>query len=63
MMGIAWDESRYQWWAVNPSSGAACWLQVMPMHGYSIEWLVDPHNCVEAGYSLWLARGYQPWGR
>lgn len=62
MLSIAFRESRFDNTAVNPHSGAACWFQIMPLHGYDSAVLTsDPLACTFAAYDLWLAAGYTPW--
>ncbi len=62
MLAIVERESHFDNTAVNPYSGAACWLQIHPIHGYDSHVLTsDPWACVQAGYGLWLASGYSPW--
>lgn len=62
MKAIVWRESRNDNTAVNPYSGAACWFQIMPMHGYVQAHLTsDPWVCTMAAYNLWLKFDYDPW--
>lgn len=62
MLAIAWRESRLDNTAVNPYSGAACWFQIHPIHGYDSRVLTsDPWACTFAAYDLFLESEYKPW--
>ncbi len=57
-----WRESRNDNTAVNPYSGAACWFQIMPLHGFDQAQLTsDPWACTYAAYSLYRVSGWEPW--
>lgn len=61
-------ESRGDLCAVNRSSGAACWFQILSAEQYLPGYL-DPESCVAAAYRKWLDGGrsferhwYRWWG-
>jgi soluble lytic murein transglycosylase-like protein len=62
LAGIAWVESKFDADAINPKSGAAGLMQVMPMHfnAYGLsggEWKV-PYKNIKAGARILIASGY-----
>lgn len=64
MMRIAFAESSYNNNAIHKNRDGSwdyCLLQINSIHGYSQAYLSNIHNCVEAGYKLYLQSGYQPW--
>ena len=62
LAAIAWGESDFVSDAVNPSSGAAGLMQVMPMHfsrfGLSDNGWKDPTLNIEAGAQILIDSGY-----
>ena len=60
-MAIVWRESRNNPEALNPTSGAAGWFQVHPIHGFPQWALFDPWFCTQVSYDLYTRYGWQPW--
>lgn len=57
---IIFCESTYREKVVSRTGDVGV-LQIAPVHGYSVSYLSDYRNNIDAGYKLFLARGYQPW--
>lgn len=62
--GIIWRESRGQAWAVNASSGAAGWFQIMPSTWAEMGCWGDPlvaYDNAVCAWRLYLMAGVSPW--
>ena len=57
---IIFCESSYREKVVSRTGDVGV-LQIAPVHNYSIAHLSDYRNNIDVGYTLFLARGYQPW--
>lgn len=57
---IIFCESSYREKVVSRTGDVGV-LQIAPVHGYGVSYLSDYRNNIDAGYKLFLARGYQPW--
>lgn len=60
-LSIVRRESGNDSQAVNPWSLCAGWFQIHPVHGYSVEALMDPVFNTRVAYGLWLQDGWGPW--